>query len=128
MLKNIVVLEINGKKDVLGHVEVETPSEFMFASETEQILNCHIFEDFIDRIFTLTTEEFMHEFDKKIDNVYITFIDEDDAFVCSVVIDKFNLKKQTYRIRFTDWQSTGHTFKYVDSEDGDFNNDLKPEF
>lgn len=130
MLKDVVVLEINGKKDVLGHVEVKTPSEFMFVSETEQILNCHVFEDFIDGMFALTIEEFMHEFDKKIDNVYITFINENDNFICSVIIDKFNPKKQTYRMRLQDWQATGYTFKYADSED-DFNDsddDLKPEF
>ena len=117
MLKNIVVLEINGKKDVLGHVEVETPSEFMFASETEQILNCHVFEDFIDGMFALTIEEFIHEFDKKINNVYINFINEDDKFVCSIIIDKFKPKRKTYRMRLIDWQASGFTFKY-----------LKPEF
>lgn len=66
MLKNTIVLEFNSKKDVLGQIELKTPSEFMFANNTEQIVNCSIFEDFIDDMFTLITEEFVYKFKEKI--------------------------------------------------------------
>ena len=130
MLKDSVILEVNGKKDMLRQIEVETPSEFIFANNTKQILNCHIFAEFIDVVFELITDELAHEFDEKINNVYTTFIDEDDEFVCSVIIDKLKPKKQTYRIKVTDWQSSGYRLKYVENNDNsdDFNNDLKPEF
>lgn len=129
MLKNTVMLEVNGKKDVLGQVEIETPSEFMFSTVTEQILNCHIFEEFIDEVFIFTIEHLVHEFEEKIKNVYITFIDKDDEFVCSIVIDRFKPKKEMYRMRVIDWQATGKVFKYACSEDEDYNkNNLKPQF
>lgn len=130
MLKNIIVLEINSKKDMLRQIEIETPSEFMFANNTKQILNCHIFEGFIDSVFELITKELAQKFDEKIKNVYTTFIDEYDEFVCSVIIDKLNTKRQTYRVKVIDWQSSGRVFKYIDNEDDSngFNNDLKPEF
>ena len=130
MLKDIIVLELNSKKGVLGQVELKTPNEFMFANETEQILNCHVFEDFIDGMFAMTIEELAYDFDKKIDNVFITFINENDEFVCSVIIDRFKPKKMTYRMRLQDWQSSEYTFKYVGRGNNlnDFDNDLKPEF
>lgn len=127
MLKNTIMLEFNSKKDVLGQIELKTPSEFMFASNTEQIVNCSIFEDFTDDMFTLITEEFVHEFEEKIDNVYVTFMGEDGTFICSIVIDKLNPKRQRYRTRIVDWQSSGHTFKYKDGG-CDSNDDLKYEF
>lgn len=127
MLKNTIMLEFNSKKDVLGQIELKTPSEFMFASNTEQIINCSIFEDFIDDMFTLITEEFVCEFGEKIDNVYVTFMSEDGTFICSIVIDKLNPKKQRYRTRTVDWQSSGYTFKYTDGG-CDSNDDLKSEF
>lgn len=134
MLKNVVVLEANDKEDVLCQVEIHTPREFMFASTTEQILNCKIFEEFIDEAFMYTISELRHicmrKYNKKINNVYITFIDNDDKFVCSIVIDKLNPKRYTYRMKVTDWQSTGCIFKYKNNEDvfDNFNNDVKPEF
>lgn len=127
MLKSTITLEFNSKKDVLGQIELKTPSEFMFASNTEQIVNCSILEDFIDDMFTLITEEFVYEFREKIDNVYVTFMGEDGTFICSIVIDKLNPKKQRYRIRTVDWQSSGYTFRY-ENDGYDSNNDLKSEF
>lgn len=127
MLKNTIMLEFNSKKDVLGQIELKTPSEFMFASNTEQIVNCRIFEDFIDDMFTLITEEFVCEFREKIDNVYVTFMGEDGTFICSIVIDKLNHKKQRYRTRTVDWQSSGYTFRY-ENDGCDSNDDLKSEF
>ncbi len=129
MLKDIIMLEVNGKKNVLGQVEIETPSEFMFSTITEQILNCHIFEEFIDEIFIFTIEHLTSEFEEKIKNVYITFIGDDDEFICSIVIDRFKPKKEMYRMRVVDWQATGKVFKYVYPEDEDYNkDDLKPQF
>lgn len=116
MLKNIVVLEVNGKRGMLGQVEIPTPSAFMFANNTEQILNCHMFDEFIYGVFELTINEFVHEVNEKINNVYITFINEYNEFVCSIIIDKLNAKRHTYRVRLNDWQSSGYTFKYVDDE------------
>lgn len=127
MLKNTIMLEFNSKKDVLGQIELKTPSEFMFASNTEQIVNCRILEDFIDDMFTLITEEFVYEFREKIDNVYVTFMGEDGTFICSIVIDKLNPKKQRYRTRTVDWQSSGYTFRY-ENDGYDSNDDLKSEF
>ena len=113
-MKDVVVLEINSKKEVLGQVEIDTPSQFLLVNSTEPVLNNRILEDFIDEIFMLTIEEFANEVDGKIDNVYITFIDDNDEFVCSIVIDKLNHKKKTYRMKVIDWKSTGYTFKYAD--------------
>lgn len=127
MLKSTIMLEFNSKKDVLGQIELKTPSEFMFASNTEQIVNCSILEDFIDDMFTLITEEFVYEFREKIDNVYVTFMGEDGTFICSIVIDKLNPKKQRYRIRTVDWQSSDYTFRY-ENDGYDSNDDLKSEF
>ena len=115
MLKDIVVLEINSKKGVIGQIEVETPSEFMLANYTEQILNCHVFNEFIDNIFDITIEELSKEFDEKINSVYVTFINEYDEFVCSIVIDKLNPKKKRYRVGVLDWQSSEYVFKYEEN-------------
>ena len=113
-MKNIVVLEINSKKEVLRQVEIDTPSQFLLVNSIEPVLNNHMLNDFIDEIFILTIEDFANEIDGKIDNVYITFIDDNDQFVCSIVIDKLNRKKMTYRMKVIDWKSTGYTFKYPD--------------
>lgn len=127
MLKNTIMLEFNSKKDVLGQIKLKTPSEFMFANNTEQIVNCSIFEDFIDDMFTLITEEFVYKFKEKIVNAYVTFMGENGMFVCSIVIDRLNPKKQRYRTRVVDWQSSGCTFKYKD-DSYDSSDDLKSEF
>lgn len=119
MLKSIIVLEINGKKETLGNVEIETPKEFLLANNTEQILNCHIFDDFIDDVFIITTEEIANEMDKKIDNVYITFVNDKGEFVCSIVLDKFKPKRGIYRRQVIDWQSKGCIFKYAEDVDWD---------
>ena len=116
-MKNIIVLEINSKKDVLGQIEIDTPNEFLLITNTESILNNHIFEDFIDEIFFYTINKLSQEFEEKFDNVYITFIDNDDVFICSIVLDKLNSKRNTYRMKVIDWQSTGQTFKYMDDEE-----------
>ena len=113
-MKDVVVLEINGKKEVLGQIEMDTPSQFLLVNSTEPVLNNCALDNFIDEIFVLTVEEFANEVNGKIDNVYITFIDDNDEFVCSIVIDKLNHKKMTYRMKVIDWKSTGYTFKYLD--------------
>ena len=113
-MKDIIVLEINSKKEVLGQIEIDTPSQFLLVNSIEPVLNNRILVDFIDEIFMLTVEELANEVDGKIDNVYITFIDDNDEFVCSIVIDKLNHKKKTYRMKVIDWESTGYTFKYAD--------------
>ena len=113
-MKDIIVLEINSKKEVLGQIEIDTPSQFLLVNSIEPVLNNRILDDFIDEIFMLTVEELANEVDGKIDNVYITFIDDNDEFVCSIVIDKLNRKKMTYRKKVIDWKSTGYTFKYAD--------------
>lgn len=116
-MKDYIVLEINGKKERLGNIVIDTPNEYLLANNTESILNNRIFEEFIDETFWFTVNELVHEFDKKIDNVFITFLDNNDAFVCSIVIDKFKPKRGTYRMRVMDWKATGYTFKFVENED-----------
>lgn len=115
-MKNIIVLEINSKKDTLGTFEINTPSEYLLVNTIEPILNNRIFDEFIDEIFFLITEEIAHEFDEKINNVYVTFLNNDDEFVCSVVLDKLKPKKGTYRRKVIDWKASGYTFKYLDEE------------
>lgn len=117
-MKDIAVLEINSKKtlfrkaETLGNVEVQVPNEFLLINNTDSILNNKIFKDYIDYIFMLITEEFMQKFDKKIDNVYVTFLNDDNEFICSIVIDKINVKNQAYRIGVMDWQASDYIFKY----------------
>ena len=115
-MKDIITLEINSKKDVLCNIDVRTPSEFLLIKEnTESIINNRIFEEFIDGMFMLVTEEVQPNFKEKIDNVYITFINRNDEFICSIVLNKLNKKKGTYRIGVTDWQASGYIFKYADT-------------
>lgn len=115
-MKDYIVLEINGKKDSLGSVTIKTPNEYLLVNNTEPILNNRIFEEFIDKIFWLTVNELVHEVDKKIDNVYITFLDDDEEFICSIVIDKFKPQRGIYRMKVVDWKTSGYTFKYIEEE------------
>lgn len=115
-MKNIIVLEVNGKKKCLGNITIDTPNEFLLVNSAEPVLNNRIFESFVDSLFYLITEKLVNEFDEKIDNVYATFMDNDGVFVLSVVLDKLKPKKGTYRIRIIDWQASGYTFKYVEDE------------
>lgn len=99
---------------------IYTPNEYLLVNNIESILNNRIFEEFVDKIFWLTVNEFTHEVDKKIDNVCITFIDNYDEFIGSIVIDKFKPKRGTYRMKVIDWKASGYRFKYViDDEDID---------
>ena len=116
-MKDYIVLEINGKKETLGNIAICTPNEYLLVTNIESILNHRIFEELIDEIFWLTVNELAHEFDKKIDNVYITFLNDDEEFICSIVIDKFKPKRGTYRMRVIDWRANGHIFKFVDEVD-----------
>lgn len=117
-MKDIIILEINGKKNALGNIEINTPSEFMFLQETtEAIVNSRIFDDFVSDMFGFITEEIQLDFDEKIDNVYITFIGNDDVFICSVVLDKINKRRGTYRVGITDWQASGYKFKYATEDE-----------
>lgn len=120
-MKDYIVLEINGKKECLGNVTIDTPNEYLLANNTESILNNRIFEEFIDKIFWLTVNELVYEFDKKIDNVFIAFLDNNDTLTCSIVIDKFKPKKGTYRMRVMDWKMSGYTFKFVKDDLDDLN-------
>lgn len=113
-MKDYIVLEINSKKERLGNFTIETPKEYLFVDNTEEIVNHSIFEEFTDGIFWLTVNELVYEVDKKIDNVYITFLNDDEELVCSIVIDKFKPKRGTYRIRAIDWEASGYTFKYTE--------------
>lgn len=115
-MKDYIVLEINGKKCTLGSIEIDTPNEFLLINSIEPILNNRIFDDFIDKIFFLTVNELAYEIDEKIDNVYITFLNDDEEFVCSVIIDKFKPKRSTYRMRVIDWKASGYTFKFAEEE------------
>lgn len=114
-MRNIVVLEINGKKDILWNDELPTPKEFLLIPETTTaIVENNIFNDFIDETFMFVTEILQKSIKEKIDNVYITFMNNENIFICSVIIDKFNVKNGTYRLSIQDWQATGYTFKYAD--------------
>ena len=115
-MKDYIVLEVNGKKECLGNVTIDTPNEYLLANNIESILNNRIFEEFIDKIFWLTVNDFSHEFDKKIDNVFITFLDNNEEFICSIVIDKFKPRKGIYRMKVIDWKLNGYTFKYVGND------------
>lgn len=117
-MREIITLEINGKKDVLGDLEIPTPKEFLLIPETtEAIVENHIFNDFIDETFMFITDVLSKKFKEKIDNVYITFMSSDNIFVCSAVISNMNAKKSTYRLDITDWQGSGYIFKYADDCD-----------
>ena len=115
-MKDYIVLEVNDKKEVLGSFTITTPNEYLLVNSIEPILNNRIFEEFIDEIFWLTVNKLMHEVDKKIDNVYITFLDDDEEFICSIVIDKLKPKRGVYRMRVVDWQASGYIFKYVEDD------------
>ena len=113
-MKDYIVLEINSKKETLGSIAIETPNEYLFVNDTDSIQNHCIFEEFIDSIFWLTINELVYEFDKKIDNVYVTFLDNDEELICSVVIDKLKPKRCVYQLSIIDWQASGYTFKFAD--------------
>lgn len=115
-MKDYIVLEINGKKETLGSIAIDTPNEYLLANNIKAILNNHIFEEFIDGIFWFTVNELTHEFDKKIDNVFITFLDDYGAFICSIVIDKFKPKRGVYRMKVVDWKENGYIFKFVEDD------------
>lgn len=115
-MKDYIVLEINGKKECLGNVTIDTPNEYLLANNTESILNNRIFDEFVDKIFWLIVNELVHEFDKKIDNVFVTFLDNNDALICSIVIDKLKPKRGLYRMKVMDWKMSGYTFKFVEDE------------
>lgn len=114
-MKNYIVLEVNGKKETLGSFTIDTPNEYLLVNSTEPILNNSIFDQFVDEIFWLTVNELVHEVDKKINNVYITFINDDEELICSIVIDKFKPKRALYRMNVIDWQANGYTFKYTEN-------------
>lgn len=114
-MKDYIVLEVNGKKETLGCFTIETPNEYLLVNSTEPILNNSIFEDFINEIFWLTVKELVHEVDKKIDNVYITFLNNEEELICSIVIDKFKPKRGKYHMMVIDWQASGYTFKYTEN-------------
>ena len=120
-MKDYIVLEINGKKETLGNLTIDTPNEYLLADNIKAILNNRIFDEFIDGIFWFTVNELAHEFDKKIDNVLITFLDDNEEFVCSIVIDKFKPKRGIYRMRAFDWKASGYTFKFVEDNLDDSN-------
>lgn len=116
-MKDIMVLEINSKKETLGNIEINTPNEFLLVNSIEPILNNRIFYDFLDDIFMFIVNEIAYEFDKKIDNVYATFVDDNDEFVCSIVLDKLNAKRGTYRSKVIDWKANGYIFKYAEEKE-----------
>lgn len=119
-MRDVISLEINGKKDTLWNYDLPTPKELLLIPEnTSDIVGNRIFNDFIDETFMFVTEVLSKRFKEKIDNVYVTFMNNENVFICSAVIDKFNTKKGTYRLRIQDWQATGYTFKYVDDCDED---------
>ena len=115
-MKNYVALEVNNKKETLGSFTIKTPNELLLAPNTDSILNNRIFEEFIDEIFWLTVNELVHEVDKKINNVLVTFINNDDELICSILIDKLKPKRGIYRMQVIDWEESGYTFKYVDED------------
>ena len=111
-MKDYVVLEVNGKKDVLGEYTVPTPNEFLLINDTTPILNNRLFEEFVDAVFWLTMNEITHDVGKKIRNVYITFLNDDEELICSIVIDRFRPRRGKYRMRLLDWQAKGLRLKY----------------
>lgn len=113
-MKNYIVLEINGKKETLGSFTIKTPNEYLLVNSIEPILNNSIFEEFIDEVFWLTVNELVHEVGKKINNVFITFLNDNEELVCSIVIDKFKPKRGVYRMKVIDWQASGYIFKYTE--------------
>lgn len=113
-MKDYIVLEINSKQGVLCQIEIETPNEFLLVDNIASLVNNRIFDQFIDEIFWLTVNEFAHEVDEKIDNVYVTFLNDYEELVCSIVIDKFKPRRSTYRMRIINWQASGHIFKYAE--------------
>ena len=117
-MRRTISLEINGKKDLLGSLDIPTPKEFLLIPEnTTDIVENRIFNDFIDETFMFVTEVLSKKFKEKIDNVYVTFINDKNVFICSAVIDKMNAKNGTYRLGITDWQGSGYVFKYADDCD-----------
>ena len=115
-MKDYIVLEINDKKETLGSFTIETPKEYLFVDDIDSILNHRIFEEFIDGIFWLTVHELVHEVEKKINNVFVTFVDDNEELVCSVVIDKFKPKRGIYRMKVIDWKASCYAFKYAEDD------------
>ena len=121
-MKDYIVLEVNSKKETLGNFTVKTPNELLLAPNTDSIFNNRIFEEFIDEIFWLTVNELVYEVDKKINNVLVTFINNDEELICSILIDKFKPKRGIYRMQVINWEETDYTFKYVNDGLDDGNN------
>ena len=113
-MKNYIVLEVNGRKETLGQFTINTPNEYLLVNNMESILNSHIFEEFIDEIFLVVVNEISHQVDKKINNVYIAFINDNEEFICFVVIDKLKPKRGTYRTRVIDLHKSGYIVQFDD--------------
>ena len=115
-MKDYIILEINSKKETLDFIQIDTPSPYILCNNTEAVINNRIFNEFMDEIFMLAIDELQNDYNTKINNVYVTFFDNNDMSVCSFILDKLNPKKRTYRIKAIDWESVGRKFKYVKKE------------
>lgn len=120
-MKDYIVLEINGKKECLGIFTINTPNEYLLVNNIESIVNNRIFEEFIDKVFLIVVNKLVYEVNKKINNVYITFLNDDKELICSIVIDKFRPRKNTYRMRAIDWQVGDYTLQYIEDDLDDVN-------
>ena len=115
-MKSYVILEINSKKETLGNVEIKTPNQLIFSNSTEAIVNNRIFSNFIDEIFTLTITELQNDYDKKIHNVYVTFIGNNNTAICSFVLDRLRPRRKLYRLGMIDWESNGYKLEFTKKE------------
>ena len=116
-MKDYIILEINGKKETLEFLRMPTPNQYILCNNMDAVVNNRIFNEFIDEVFELTVDELQNEYKEKINNVCLTFFDNNDVSVCSFVLDKLNPKKHTYRLKKIDWVSNGRRFKYVKNEE-----------
>lgn len=115
-MKDYIILEINSKKETLDFIQIATPTPYILCNNMEAVMNNRIFDEFMDEIFSLAVDELQNDYDKKINNIYVTFFDKNEVSVCSFVLSKLKPKKRTYKLKAIDWETEGRKFKYVKQE------------
>ena len=111
-MKNYYNVEVSYKDKVIGVTDAVTPSQFMFGEDTtEKIINNRIFNDLCKEIFESVAEQF-----DKFDIIMVTFIDDDDFFICSIGFLRHRFRKKIFDVVVHDWKGNDLQLKFSERE------------
>ena len=107
--------EFKDKQVFRNEFELEDSSRYYYYNSTERIIEDKDLQNTVFEIYASLLDNYPAC--AKIKNIMVTFVGNDDCFICSIKFYKINHKTMKFKSSIIDWYGNNIQLKFVDKEE-----------